>query len=61
MVTGPVLRDALAKIPRPVNNVTVPKHFYKVALDLTNKQAIAFILPNVRNEKPLEPYAVSID
>ena len=61
IVTGPVLRDDLVKIPRAVNNVTVPKHFYKVALDITNKRAIGFILPNARNEKPQEAYALSID
>lgn len=61
MVTGPVLQDDLTKIPRAVNNVTVPKLFYKMALDLKNKRAIAFLMPNALNEKPLESYAVSID
>lgn len=61
MVTGPVLQDDLTKIPRAVNNVTVPKQFYKMALDLKNKRAIAFLMPNALNEKPLESYAVSID
>lgn len=61
IVTGPVLQDDLTKIPRAVNNVTVPKLFYKMALDLKNKRAIAFLMPNALNEKPLESYAVSID
>jgi len=61
IVTGPVLNDSLPKIPRAQNNVTIPKQFFKVALDLTNKKAIAFILPNAKNENPLSSYAVSID
>ncbi len=60
IVTGPVLSDDLPKIPRAQNNVTIPKHFFKVALDFTNNRAIAFILPNAKNENPLESYAVSI-
>lgn len=61
IVTGPVLTDDLSKIPRAQNNVTIPKQFFKVALDLTNKRAIAFLMPNAKNENPLETYAVSID
>ncbi len=61
MVTGPILSDDLPKIPRAQNNVTIPKQFFKVALDLTNNRAIAFIMPNAKNENPLESYAVSID
>jgi endonuclease G len=61
MVTGPVLTDDLPKIPRAQNNVTVPKQFFKVALDLTNNRAIAFLMPNAINTNPLESYAVSID
>lgn len=61
IVTGPVLSEDLPKIPRAQNNVTIPKHFFKVALDLTHNRAIAFIMPNAKNENPLESYAVSID
>ena len=61
IVTGPVLKDDLPKIPRAQNNVTIPKHFFKIALDLINNRAIAFLMPNAINENPLETYAVSID
>ena len=61
IVTGPVLSNDLPKIPRAQNNVTIPKQFFKVALDLTNKRAIAFLMPNAKNENPLETYAISID
>ena len=61
MVTGPVLNDDLPKIPRALNNVTIPNQFFKVALDLKNQNVIAFILPNAKNENPLTSYAVSID
>ena len=46
VVTGPLLNDSLAKIERGVNKVSIPNYFYKVALDLKNKKAIAFIMPN---------------
>lgn len=61
IVTAPVLNDELQKIERGVNKISIPKHFVKVALDLENKRAIGFILPNEKIENQLESFAVSID
>lgn len=61
IITAPVLNDNLEKIERSVDQVSIPKHFVKVALDLKRKQGIAFILPHEKIELPLENYAVSID
>ncbi|MBK8348497.1 MAG: DNA/RNA non-specific endonuclease [Saprospiraceae bacterium] len=61
IVTGPVLSEDLSKIPRAVHNVTIPKKYFKVAMDLTNKKAIAFVMPNAKNDAPLETFATSID
>lgn len=59
VVAGGVLTDGLSQIGD--NQVSVPKLYYKVALDEEEKQAIGFILPNTECEYPLESYAVSID
>jgi endonuclease G len=61
IVTGPLLRDNLPRIERGINKVAIPVYYYKIALDLTNKQAVAFIMPNKKCEYPTEHYAVSID
>ena len=61
IVTGPLLRDNLPRIERGVNKVAIPVYYYKMALDLNNKQAVAFIMPNKKCEYPTEHYAVSID
>jgi endonuclease G len=61
IVTGPLLRDDLPRIERGVNKVAIPVYYFKMALDLVNKQAVAFIMPNKKCEYPTEHYAVSID
>ena len=61
VVTGGILSDDLPKVERSENQVSVPKFFYKVVLDLTNKRAIAFVLPNQGTTYPLASFAVSID
>ena len=61
VVTGPLLNDSLAKIEQGVNKVSIPNYFYKVALDLKNKKAIAFIMPNTAIPYPLSSYAVPIN
>ncbi len=46
-----------------VNNVAVPKHYYKVVLDYLEPElkAIGFILPNIKGTYPLSQYAVTVD
>jgi endonuclease G, mitochondrial len=41
--------------------VSIPEEYFKVALDLDNKQAIGFIMPNRECENPVMHYACSID
>lgn len=60
IVTGGVLKGRLDKIGRK-NKVSVPKLYYKVIYDHQNGQAIAFLMPNKRNDDPIEAYAVTID
>lgn len=61
VVTGPLLNDSLAKIERGINKVSIPKYFYKVALDLKNNKAIAFIMPNKDIAYPVSSFAVPIN
>lgn len=61
IVTGPVLNDEIGKVIGG-NEVSVPKYFYKVLLDLegSEKKAIAFLIPNEKSDRPLEEYARSV-
>ncbi len=61
IVTGPILNDSLPKIERSINKISIPKYYYKVALDLTNKKAIAFIMPNKDIKYPVSSFSVSIN
>ncbi len=62
VVTGPVLIDGPYQYIG-VNNVAVPKHYYKVVLDYLEPEleAIGFILPNIKGNYPLSQYAVTVD
>lgn len=61
IVTGPILNDIDETIGR--NNVTVPKFFYKVLMDLDDpeRKAIGFIMPHEVSYKHLNKYAVTVD
>ena len=61
ILTGAVLKPDLPTIDRSINKPSIPKLFWKVALDLKNQKAIGFILPNKQLDYPLESFAVSID
>lgn len=61
VVTGPFLKEGLPKIERGKNKVSIPARYFKVVLDLNNKKAIAFIMPNEDIKKPLMSFAVSIN
>lgn len=61
VVTGPVLRDNLPKIPRAVNKVSIPEEYFKLAVDLEHRRAIAFVMPNKKADYPHASYARSID
>lgn len=59
--TGPVLRPGLPTIPRAKNKVAIPEQFWKIALDLTNRKAIAFLVPQNPKGYPLSSFATTID
>ena len=59
--TGPVLRPGLPVIPRAKNKVAIPEQFWKIALDVQNRKAIAFIVPQKTGGYPLASFATSID
>ncbi len=62
VVTGPILTDGpYESIGK--NQVSVPKHYYKVILDYTEPElkAIGFILPNEGSDKRLESFATTVD
>jgi endonuclease G, mitochondrial len=61
VVTGGVLKPGLKKIQRGINKVSIPEQYFKVALDITNQRAIAFLMPNAACEYPVMHYACSID
>jgi len=62
IVTGPILEEEnLEQIG--FNEVTVPKYFYKIILDIKEpeQKAIAFLMPNEKSTEHIKKYAVSID
>jgi endonuclease G len=61
IVTGGVLNSNLAKLEKGVNHVSIPKYYFKVALDLEHERAIGFIMPNEKCEYKLDHYCCSID
>lgn len=61
VVTGPVLKNGLPVIERGVNKVSIPEQYFKVVMDLNNKRAIAFLMPNQAITKPLKSFAASIN
>ncbi|MCU0440370.1 MAG: DNA/RNA non-specific endonuclease [Raineya sp.] len=60
VITGPVLKDNLPKIPEARNQVSIPEQYFKIALDLKNQRAIAFLMPNQKAQYPHESYATDI-
>lgn len=60
IITGPVLKDNLPKIPEAKNKVSIPEQYFKIALDLKNQRAIAFLMPNQKAQYPHESYATDI-
>lgn len=61
IVAGPLFISEYQSIGK--NNVAIPSHFYRAALVINDsiQQAIGFIIPNEKGNKPLDQYAVSID
>ena len=61
VVTGPILNANLEKVTRSVNQVSIPKYYFKVVLDVANERGIGFLMPNEEILNPIETYAFSID
>ena len=61
VLTGPILSDDLDKIDKSINQISIPKFFYKIAIDFTNNKSIGFLMPNKKLDYPLEYYVTSID
>jgi endonuclease G len=61
VVTGPLLEDDLPRMERSKNDLRIPRQFWKVALDLENKQAIGFLFPHQEIRYPLETFAFPVD
>lgn len=61
VVTGPVLEDNLPKIKKGTNQVSIPKKFFKVVIDLKNKEGIGFLMYNRKTYYPLSSHARTID
>jgi len=62
VVTAGILDDSLKAIGKE-KKISVPKYYYKIVADLysNQKKAIAFLMLNGTNSKPIISYAVSID
>jgi endonuclease G len=58
IVVGPVLNDTLLKLK---DRVSIPELYYKIIVDMKNKDAIAFLMKNESSSLPLSTFAVSID
>ena len=62
VISGPILNEP-GKGSIGEQAVTIPNHYYKVVLDLSEPglKGIGFILPNTLTYEPLHTFAVSID
>ena len=63
VVTGPVLKNDLPKIPQGSFKVSIPEYIYKIVVDYypPTYKAIAFLYPNKNVPYELDKHIVSID
>lgn len=63
VLTGPILKDSLPKVPQGSHRVSIPEAYYKIVLDITAPEykAIAFIFPNKNLIYDPMKYMVTID
>jgi len=63
VVTGPILKDNLAKLQQGSHKVSIPEYVYKIVLDCfpPTYKAIAFLYPNKDVPYDLDKHVVSID
>lgn len=60
IITGPVLTDNLEVVERSVNQIKIPKQFYKVLYSPAEQMGIAFLLPHQKCESALSTYSLPI-
>lgn len=64
IITGPVLKSGLTKLTNKENtaSVSIPEEFFKIAVDLKRKRAIAFLVPqDVKTGEKREKFIKPID
>lgn len=63
VVTGPVLRNDLHKVPRSIHGLLIPELHYKIIVDASEEtpRGMAFLMPNKKADQRLSNYVVSID
>lgn len=64
VVTGPVLKSGLKLLSNKEGtvHVSIPEAYFKIAVDLQRKRAIAFLVPqDAKSSDKLEKYAKTID
>jgi endonuclease G len=61
VITGGVLNSSLKTIGK--EEVSVPNYFYKILLDNSDGdyKMIAFLVPNIKSNKPIYDFVVSVD
>ncbi|MFI3320873.1 MAG: DNA/RNA non-specific endonuclease [Rikenellaceae bacterium] len=59
VVTGTILSDPLGVIGE--NKVTVPRAYFKAIYSPKRSKMVGYIMPNIKIDKPIESYAVSVD
>ncbi len=59
VVTGPIFTSPIGSIGS--NNVTVPRHYYKVLYSEKKGEMVAFVMENTTLSSPLESYICSVD
>jgi endonuclease G len=63
VLTGPILKPNLPKVPQGSLRVSIPEAYYKIVLDINDEKskAIAFVIPNKDVPYDLKKYVASID
>lgn len=64
VLTGPVLKPTLPKVPQGSQRVSIPEAYYKIVVDLNDSlpsKAIAFLFPNKEVAYDIQRHVVTID
>ena len=61
IITGPVLYSIKEKETIGDNNVTIPKYYYKIIIELKDNNSVSFLMPNIKINDAIDSYIISID